>query len=52
MRILHGNVDYDDFGARILNLAKDWIGGPGRKTDVAKYGAGQLGRLRAALQLR
>ena len=36
LRVLRGNVDDDDFGARILELAKDGVGGYGGKPDVTE----------------
>ncbi len=52
LRILVRNIDHYDFGAQILNLAKDRVRGSGGEADVTEYDAGQAGSLQAALQLR
>ena len=52
MRIVGRDIDDHNFGAQILNLTKNRVGGAGRKADVAEYGARQARRLDAALQFR
>ena len=51
LRILGRDVDDDDFGAQILNLAQDGVGGSGGKADVAEYDPTQAGCFHPALQL-
>ena len=52
LRILRRDIDDDDFGAQILNLAEDGVSGAGRKADIAEHGPGQTGSLYPALQFR
>ena len=48
--ILRGDVDDDNFRARILQLAKDGVGGSGGKPDVAENSLSQARRFQTILQ--
>ena len=51
LRILGRDINHDDFGAQILNLAQDGVGGSGGKADVAEHDPTQAGSLHPSLQL-
>ncbi len=48
--ILRGNVDDHDFGAGILKLAENRVGGASRKTDMAEYRLSEARRFQTTLQ--
>ena len=48
--ILRGNVDDHDFGARILQLAENRVGGSGRKSNMAEHRLSQARRFQTTLQ--
>src|SRR5271155_1091715 len=51
LRVRGTDINDDDFGAQVLNLAEDGVGASGREADVAEHHASQAGSLQAALQL-
>jgi len=50
LRILRCDIDDDDFGAGILQLAENLIGRPDGKSDMAENRGSQPRRLQASLQ--
>src|SRR5882762_110454 len=50
LSIVRCDINQHDFGAQVLNLTQDGVGGAGRKTDVTEDNAGQRSLLQTVLQ--
>src|ERR1700722_7126970 len=50
LRVLRGNVDDDHFGARILKLTQNGVGGSGGKPGMAEHNLAQARRFQTILQ--